>query len=432
MIRYAVVSLVAGTGLAAFTSDARAQDSLVNEYAVKFVCGTPDRPAAAPGRYFTAINVHNPNPDTVQVRRKYAFTLAGEQRAPIVWDRRPLSVMPDQALEIDCTGITRVRRAPFLKGFAVLLSPLPLDIVAVYTAAGGTGRRGGGAGAWGAVGLRARPGRPPRPPPGRLPRPGGGFDPQAGLGRGEQPLGHRGDHPKHRDRRRAGDDRARDRSVHARPHRRAAERHRADSAAGSGSHRYRHVLPALLGVQPRREPGRDGGLQERAGGMPGGQQYPAIRGPRVMLQLRQQATLHPPGAAAAYLRPAEPRDFLHEAVAGARMTRRPKGEPKQTGPVVLRRADPRENRDPRREPVQRRHTLALEQAGELEAVVEAQQPGHEARRADRALAEQHRLGDGTRQQRHLRSDDANPFQRLCQPVRPQTALHANSVERRSE
>src|ERR1041385_2878665 len=140
MIRYAVVSLVAGTGLAAFTSDARAQDSLVNEYAVKFVCGTPDRPAAAPGRYFTAINVHNPNPDTVQVRRKYAFTLAGEQPGPIVWDRRPLSVMPDQALEIDCTGITRVRRAPFLKGFAVLLSPLPLDIVAVYTAAGSTGR----------------------------------------------------------------------------------------------------------------------------------------------------------------------------------------------------------------------------------------------------------------------------------------------------
>lgn len=140
MVRHSVVLALVVVGLASLARAARAQDSLANEYAVKFVCGAPDRPAVAPGRYFTAINIHNPGLDTVQFRRKYAFTLAGEQPGPIEWDRRPLMLTPDQALEIDCTGIQRVHRAPFLKGFAVLLSPLPLDVVAVYTAAGATGR----------------------------------------------------------------------------------------------------------------------------------------------------------------------------------------------------------------------------------------------------------------------------------------------------
>ncbi|MGH7539173.1 MAG: CARDB domain-containing protein [Gemmatimonadales bacterium] len=119
-------------------SPAAAQDSLKFEYAVKFVCGLPDTRAVSPGMYFTAINVHNPNPDSVQFRKKVASTLPGEQPGPI----SPFSsnlLTPDQALEIDCVDIFRhARLVRFAKGFVVIQSLEPLDIVAVYTAAGRT------------------------------------------------------------------------------------------------------------------------------------------------------------------------------------------------------------------------------------------------------------------------------------------------------
>ena len=114
---------------------AGAQDSAAVEYAVKIICGTPDRPALAPGIYFTAINIHNPAADSVRFRQKFATTRGGEVPGPI----SPFSgavLGPDQALEIDCTDITRrTRERGFIKGFAVLQSPRELDVVAVYTAA---------------------------------------------------------------------------------------------------------------------------------------------------------------------------------------------------------------------------------------------------------------------------------------------------------
>lgn len=113
-----------------------AQDFKGIEYAAKIICGAPDRPALAPGAYYTAINVHNPGRDTVRFRQKFALTRAGETPGPI----SPFSgavLAPDQALEIDCTDIARrsQQRLSFLKGFAVLQSPSELDVVAVYTAA---------------------------------------------------------------------------------------------------------------------------------------------------------------------------------------------------------------------------------------------------------------------------------------------------------
>jgi hypothetical protein len=115
---------------------AQVRDSLAFEYAVKIVCGTPDTKALAPGLYFTAINVHNPGSDTVVFRKKFATTLPNEQPGPI----SPFSknyLVPDEALEIDCTDIFRhARLVRWAKGFAVIQSPQPLDIVAVYTALG--------------------------------------------------------------------------------------------------------------------------------------------------------------------------------------------------------------------------------------------------------------------------------------------------------
>jgi hypothetical protein len=117
---------------------AGAQDSLAFEYAVKFVCGTPETRAVAPGVYFTAINVHNPGADSVTWRKKVASTLPREQPGPIsLFSANTLT--PDQALEIDCSDIFRhARLIRFAKGFVVIQSPDPLDVVAVYTAAGST------------------------------------------------------------------------------------------------------------------------------------------------------------------------------------------------------------------------------------------------------------------------------------------------------
>lgn len=127
--------LIALAGLLAPLAAGMSQERRI-EYAVKIVCGTPDRAALASGAYYTAINIHNPGSETVQFRQKLALTREGQQPGPIsdFWDG---ALKPDQALEIDCNDM--IRRAPlrtrFLKGFAVIQSPSDLDIVAVYTAA---------------------------------------------------------------------------------------------------------------------------------------------------------------------------------------------------------------------------------------------------------------------------------------------------------
>ena len=107
------------------------------EYAVKFVCGTPEYPVVAPGEYFTAINVHNPHHRPVRFRKKVAVALPAEKGGPISRFFNA-GLAPDQALEIDCPDILRHANTQtrFLKGFVVVQSPLELDIVAVYTAAG--------------------------------------------------------------------------------------------------------------------------------------------------------------------------------------------------------------------------------------------------------------------------------------------------------
>jgi hypothetical protein len=116
------------------------QDSLALQYAATVVCGKPDHPSVAPGLYFTAINIHNPTPDTARFRAKIASTLP-EMRPGRVSPFFSLALEPDQALEIDCRDLQRRARIDtFLKGFAVIESNVGLDVVAVYTAAGPTGQ----------------------------------------------------------------------------------------------------------------------------------------------------------------------------------------------------------------------------------------------------------------------------------------------------
>jgi hypothetical protein len=127
------------TPMANVSAQDRIQDSLALQYATKVVCGKPDRPSVAPGLYFTAINIHNPSPDSARFQAKIASTLPG-MRPGLVSPFFHLVLQPDQALEIDCPEILRRTHATFLKGFTVIESNVELDVVAVYTASGASGQ----------------------------------------------------------------------------------------------------------------------------------------------------------------------------------------------------------------------------------------------------------------------------------------------------
>ncbi len=112
------------------------------QYAVKIVCGQVNPAGAAggftpvaPGQYWTAINIHNPDKcRPANYRWKIAVALPGQPGpVPVYQDARPLD--PDMAIEIDNEQI--LKRAPFVKGYAVIESDIELDVVAVYTSSGG-------------------------------------------------------------------------------------------------------------------------------------------------------------------------------------------------------------------------------------------------------------------------------------------------------
>lgn len=107
------------------------------EYAVKVVCGNmeraPNRPLAT-GRYFTAVNLHNPGTAFIYFRNKVAVATT-EPPGPISpWGQHRLDA--DEAREIDCDQISKQARADWVKGFLVVQSTQPLDVVAVYTTSG--------------------------------------------------------------------------------------------------------------------------------------------------------------------------------------------------------------------------------------------------------------------------------------------------------
>jgi hypothetical protein len=109
------------------------------QYAVKLVCGevvaqdnvpTP----VAPGRYWTAINIHNPTKcQDAHFRWKVAVASPG-QPGPISIFSRILPLRPDEALEIDCPQIMKpFPSLKFIKGYVVIESDIELDVVAVYS-----------------------------------------------------------------------------------------------------------------------------------------------------------------------------------------------------------------------------------------------------------------------------------------------------------
>jgi hypothetical protein len=130
--------ILAAVFLAVFPVAGHSQASGRFEYAVKFVCGKSVLPVVAPGAYYTAINVHNPNSNAIAFRKKISIALPSE-KAGRVTQFFEAKLGPDEALEIDCPDILRHSESRgFLKGFVVIESDLELDVVGVYTTAGAT------------------------------------------------------------------------------------------------------------------------------------------------------------------------------------------------------------------------------------------------------------------------------------------------------
>jgi photosystem II stability/assembly factor-like uncharacterized protein len=109
------------------------------QYVAKFVCGKPDSGVVAPGTYFTAVNVHNPQDKPIAFRKKFAIALPGEKAGPLS-SFFTAKLCPDEAFEIECGDIFRRTQMStgFLEGFVVLETDKEFDVVAAYTAAGST------------------------------------------------------------------------------------------------------------------------------------------------------------------------------------------------------------------------------------------------------------------------------------------------------
>lgn len=118
-----------------------AQEVPTFQYAAKFICGAAEGHHVAPGKYFTAVNVHNPVLSASGFRWKVATALSLGAEG-IVSHFVDAKLKPDGALEIDCPYIFRLLRTTsgFAKGFVVIESATELDVTAVYTAAGRTER----------------------------------------------------------------------------------------------------------------------------------------------------------------------------------------------------------------------------------------------------------------------------------------------------
>lgn len=120
---------------------------LANEYAVKFVCGRMGGPGqltpVVNGFYATAVNIHNPGP-VQSFWRKVAIARPGAPGQ--ITGFRSMTLKNDQATELDCRQIfaqvfqAGINPGPFLKGFLVIRSFRPLDVVAVYTAGPSNGQ----------------------------------------------------------------------------------------------------------------------------------------------------------------------------------------------------------------------------------------------------------------------------------------------------
>ena len=109
-------------------------------YSVKFLCGKAGsvNVGVEPADYATAINIHNFLDETVVLRKKVVIAnREGEPMGMVSPYTDNVTLGSNMAIEVDCVdicGLLGLPCGPFRKGFVVIESTKPLNIVAVYTA----------------------------------------------------------------------------------------------------------------------------------------------------------------------------------------------------------------------------------------------------------------------------------------------------------
>lgn len=154
LILILMVGLVAWAVTDAFAQRGRTggRGSGAFQYVVKFVCGeltlTNNPEELAPGFYYTDINIHNPNDQTVKFRKKVALDGTKPQHHGLKTSPVDVSLGADEALEVNCTDIFRLLQLAgigsgpvsfnnqYIKGFVVIYSRVKLDVAAIYTTCG--------------------------------------------------------------------------------------------------------------------------------------------------------------------------------------------------------------------------------------------------------------------------------------------------------
>ena len=105
------------------------------QYAAKFIC-TSNIPNTSqttdsfvPGSYKTAVNIHNPQPRAVRLRKKLASPIG-------ISAFQQSSIEPDGAELVSCGQVNSfgLHLVHGFEGFLVIESTLSIDVVAVYTA----------------------------------------------------------------------------------------------------------------------------------------------------------------------------------------------------------------------------------------------------------------------------------------------------------
>lgn len=117
------------------------------QYAAKVVCSLmlPHQDSSlAKGTYRTVVNIHNPSDQPVTIAAKVALaTEFGSEPGPFsVTPFKKAKLQADGAVELNCFNVAGYFCPingvcvdfAFLEGFVVIKSPVPLDVVGVYTA----------------------------------------------------------------------------------------------------------------------------------------------------------------------------------------------------------------------------------------------------------------------------------------------------------
>lgn len=117
------------------------------QYAAKVVCSLllPHQDGTlAKGTYRTIVNIHNPTGKPVIIAAKVALAEQfGSEPGPFsVTPFKKAKLQPDGAMELNCFDVAGYFCPingvcvdfAFLEGFAVIKSPVPLDVVGVYSA----------------------------------------------------------------------------------------------------------------------------------------------------------------------------------------------------------------------------------------------------------------------------------------------------------